>query len=147
VNVITPDVYDAGIAGRKTMKKFIVILITLTSFFACKKDQETQPSVTTLPVTFITTTSAFSGFKVESAKFNTCTAISARGICWSKSPNPVVDNTAFTLYGGCSTGQGSMQMSNLTPNTIYYVRAYAVYSLDGNAGTAYGEEFSYTTSK
>jgi len=131
------------------MKGFIVVLLTLIFLSGCKKTPETFPAVTTLPVINITSASAFSGFKVESVKFNTCAAISSRGICWDTSPKPTVGGgvVGSTLYGGCSTGQGNMQMVYLTPNTTYYVRAYAVYSLDGNAGTAYGNEISFTTLK
>jgi len=134
---------------QETMKRFIIIQLILISFFSCKKENESSPAVTTMSVSLITSTSAFSGFNVESAKFNTCTTLSSRGICWNTSPNPTVNGgvVGSTLYGGCSTGQGQMQLVFLTPNTTYYVRAYAVYSLDGNAGTAYGNEVSFTTLK
>ena len=65
--------------------------------------------------------------------------ITARGICWSTSPEPTVAD-AHTSDG---TGMGSFvsTMTGLTPNTTYYVRAYATNSHT----TAYGEEMSFTT--
>jgi hypothetical protein len=129
------------------MKRFIVTLFICISFFSCKKDDEKAPSVTTMPVSLVASVSAFSGFVVESKKFNTCAAITARGICWNTSPGPTAGGAGTTLFNGCSVGQGQIQMNFLTPNTTYYVRAYATYSLDGNSGTVYGEERTFTTLK
>ena len=65
--------------------------------------------------------------------------VTARGICWSTSANPTLANS-FSPNG---TGNGifSSNLSGLTPNTTYYVRAYATNSV----GTAYGNEISFTT--
>ncbi len=65
--------------------------------------------------------------------------VTARGICWSTSHNPTISDS-YTTDG---TGMGSFtsNMTGLTANTTYYVRAYATNS----AGTAYGEEVSFTT--
>jgi len=62
-----------------------------------------------------------------------------RGVCWSTTPGPLVSDAHTTD----ATGPGSF-LSNITqllPATTYYVRAYATNS----AGTAYGEEVSFTT--
>ena len=42
---------------------------------------------------------------------------------------------------GTGTGTFTSSITGLTPNTTYYVRAYATNSV----GTAYGEELSFTT--
>ena len=64
----------------------------------------------------------------------------ARGICWSTSPNPTINNT-FTNEGQ-GAGNFTSSMTELSPNTTYYVRAYAT----NVNGTSYGEEKSFMTS-
>jgi hypothetical protein len=67
-------------------------------------------------------------------------AVTSRGICWSTTVNPTVSLITKTING---TGIGSFSsiISNLTPSTTYYARAYAT----NNAGTAYGNEVVFTT--
>lgn len=93
------------------------------------------PSVTTTSVTNITKTSAAIGVNVTSDGGE---AISASGVCWSTSPNPTVANSKIT---GNGTGAFVNIINGLNEGTVYYVRAYATNS----AGTAYGEELSFTT--
>ena len=65
--------------------------------------------------------------------------VTARGICWSTSHNPTVSGSHTT--DGTGTGTFTSALTGLTPNTTYYVRAYATNS----EGTAYGSEVSFTT--
>ena len=65
--------------------------------------------------------------------------ITARGVCWSTSPNPTVADAHTT--DGPGMGSFVSTMTGLTPNTTYYVRAYATNSHT----TAYGDEVSFTT--
>ena len=95
------------------------------------------PTVTTTQVWAITQTSASSGGVVTS---NGGGALSAWGICWSTSANPTLANSF--LQNTVSSGSFSSALSGLTQNTTYYVRAYATNS----AGTAYGNEVSFSTS-
>ena len=92
--------------------------------------------VTTLSVTDITETSAVAGGEVIS---DGGAEVTARGVCWSLSSNPTIENDK-TVEG---EGIGSFQsiLSGLSQNTTYYVRAYATNS----EGTAYGEEVTFTT--
>ena len=94
------------------------------------------PQVTTVEPTDITTTSAKSGGNVT---FDGGDDVTAKGICWSTSANPTT-NDAFTT-DGIGEGEYISIINDLTVNTTYYVRAYATNSL----GTAYGEEYSFTT--
>ncbi|MEC7264303.1 MAG: hypothetical protein VXW38_11225 [Bacteroidota bacterium] len=93
-------------------------------------------SLTTNAVTGLADTSAISGGTITS---DGGAQVVARGISWSTSPNPTVDDN-FSLEG---TGIGDFEsvMSSLLPSTQYYVRAYATNA----AGTAYGNELSFTT--
>lgn len=66
-------------------------------------------------------------------------AITARGLCYATTPNPTITGSHTTESG--TTGPFTSIMSGLTPNTTYYVRAYAT-----NAnGTGYGNMYSFTT--
>ena len=94
------------------------------------------PTITTFAVSSITTTSASSGGAVTS---DGGAALSAWGVCWSTSANPILANSFLQNNG--SAGFFSSALSGLTPNTTYYLRAYATNS----AGTAYGNEQSFTT--
>ena len=107
----------------------------------CLRDEggsaQTLPTVTTSSVSNITATSASCGGNVTSDGGAT---ITARGVCWSTSPNPT-DDMDKTL-DGAGTGLFTSNLTGLIPGTNYYVRAYATNSV----GTAYGEERSFTTS-
>jgi len=65
--------------------------------------------------------------------------VTERGICWSTSENPTIQNARSS--SGEGTGGYSAQLSGLNPNTRYYARAYAINS----AGVAYGENVSFLT--
>ena len=98
----------------------------------------TLPTVTTSQVTNIQQTSATGGGNVTA---NGGANVTDRGICWSTSHNPTTNGTHAS--GGAGNGTFSVNMTGLTANTTYYVRAYATNS----AGTAYGSEVSFTTSQ
>jgi len=105
----------------------------------CLKDSgssTTTPTVSTTSVSNVTQTSAQSGGNVTS---DGCATVTARGVCWSTSPNPTVSDNYTTDGGG--TGTFVSAISGLSPNTPYYVRAYATNSV----GTSYGNEVSFTT--
>ena len=109
------------------------------------QDTTTNPIDTTtilLPIVFtstasnITSTSAMVGGNVTS---DGGASVIARGVCWSTSQNPTVNDSHTTDGGGM--GSFTSNITGLAANTIYYVRAYATNS----AGTAYGEEVIFTT--
>ena len=94
------------------------------------------PTVTTTAISAIDKTTATGGGEVTA---DGGADVTARGICWGTSQNPTVDSSHST--DGTGTGSFTSAMTGLTANTTYYVRAYATNS----AGTAYGEEVSFTT--
>ncbi|MCR5013170.1 MAG: choice-of-anchor J domain-containing protein [Bacteroidales bacterium] len=103
-----------------------------------KTTQNTSsPTVTTSQVTNITQTTAKGGGNVTASGGANVTA---RGICWSTSHNPTVSGSHAS--SGTGTGTFTANMTGLTANTTYYVRAYATNS----AGTSYGSEVSFVTS-
>ena len=106
------------------------------SFTTLEEIIVTLPTIITMDVTDITETSAVVGGEVTS---DGGAEVTARGICWSTSQNPTIENDK-TVEG---SGLGSFQSNlvGLSQNTTYYVRAYATNS----AGTAYGYEVSFKT--
>ena len=96
------------------------------------------PSLSTTAISSITTTSATSGGNITSAGGS---SITARGVVWSTNTNPNITLTTKTS-NGTGTGSFTSTLTNLTPKTTYYVRAYATNS----AGTTYGNEITFTTS-
>jgi uncharacterized protein (TIGR02145 family) len=94
------------------------------------------PTLTTSAVTSISTTSANSGGNITS---DGGSPITQRGICISIWHNPSLSH--YPTTDGAGTGTFTSDLSNLTPGTLYFVRAYAT----NEAGTAYGDELSFTT--
>ena len=95
------------------------------------------PTVTTSSVTDITSSTATSGCNVTS---DGGTTVIACGVCWRLLHNPTIANSHTT--DGSGMGSFTSSLTGLTAGTTYYVRAYATNS----AGTAYGNEVSFTTS-
>ena len=93
-------------------------------------------TITTTAITSITGSTAVSGGNVSN---DGGTLVTQRGICYSTSPSPTTANT--TIISGSGIGSFSSNLTSLTANTNYYVRAYATNS----AGTAYGNEVNFTT--
>lgn len=95
------------------------------------------PVVTTAEVTSITQTTAVCGGNVTS---DGGLAVTSRGVVWDTSPNPVL-NIYYMTNDGSGTGVFTSNITDLSPNTTYYVRAYA----SNSAGTSYGEQKTFTT--
>lgn len=108
----------------------------------CSKKEESpevlpsKPVLTTASVTQITQTTAASGGDITSDGGATVTA---RGICWSRSDPPTLNDTLTT--NGSGAGAFVSQLTSLQPGKVYFVRAYATNS----AGTGYGNTLSFTT--
>ena len=64
-------------------------------------------------------------------------AVTARGVCWSSSEYPTIEDAHTT--NGTGTGEFKSQMTGLKAGQSYYVRAYATNKL----GTAYGESIPF----
>ena len=94
------------------------------------------PTVTTTILSLITQTTAVSGGNVTT---DGGSSVTAKGVCWSTSANPTTANSLTN--DGTGTGIYISSLTNLLPNTLYHVRAYATNSV----GTSYGNDISFTT--
>jgi len=96
----------------------------------------TPPTVTTNGALSITQVSAQTGGNVTAQGSS---AVSQRGVCYATSPSPNLSGLYTT--DGNGTGTFTSNLNGLTPNTQYYVRAYAINATD----TAYGNQTTFTT--
>ncbi|NDW09920.1 pectinesterase family protein [Dysgonomonas sp. 520] len=67
------------------------------------------------------------------------TDVTERGLVWGTETNPTIETNKVEVGSGLGTFKG--YIGELTPETKYYIRAYAVNS----TGVAYGNEISVTT--
>jgi hypothetical protein len=98
--------------------------------------QASLSSVTTTSPTNVSSTSVVLGGNVTNSGGSTVTE---RGICYSTTQSPTVANTKSIV--GSGVGTFSTTVSNLTPSTVYYVRAYSITSV----GVSYGSQVTFTT--
>jgi hypothetical protein len=118
-----------------SLKIIVLLAFVILAFGSCKK-KDTIPELTTADVTLITSTNAISGGSITNSGGGD---IMAAGICWNIAQNPTIENSKATdPYG---QGLYTLTMNGLTPNTVYYVRAFATTPV----GTGYGNEVSFTT--
>ena len=96
-----------------------------------------KPTISTVSVTSITSSSAISGGNITSDGGSTVTA---RGVVWNTDNNPTI-NLSTKTTDGTGSGEFSSNITGLEPGVTYYVRAYATNSI----GTAYGSEETFTT--
>ncbi len=94
------------------------------------------PVVSTTSITNISSNTASSGGNVSA---DGGASVTSRGICWSTTQNPTINDSKTT--NGAGIGDFVSSITGLTANTTYYVRAYATNSV----GTAYGAELSFKT--
>ncbi len=124
------------------MKRPITYLLTLISllvvFQQCDNEATpTLPEIVTNPVLDIHDTSATSGGEILSDGDAT---ITARGVCWSATSLPTIDNDK--TEDGSGSGMFTSSLSGLGNGTTYLVRAYAI----NKVGIAYGNQLEFTTS-
>jgi len=94
------------------------------------------PTVTTAPVTDISTTFATSGGNIPTDGGD---AVIARGVCWNESGAPTIADRK--TEDGTGSGSFISQLTGLAAGMTYYLRAFAANS----AGAGYGEELTFTT--
>ena len=94
------------------------------------------PSLTTQSVSGISAVTAICGGNIAS---NGGAVITERGVCWTSTQQPTINDTHTS--DGPGSGVFTSNISGLTPNTTYFIKAYAT----NIAGTAYGNALCFTT--
>ena len=123
---------------------FSILSAALLILVNCNKEEEQPteiilPTVITLPATEVTSSSAESGGEITIEGNDN---ITSRGIVWDTNPDPTIENNNGQTSDGSGSGLFRSDLSDLQPNTEYYLRAYATNS----GGTAYGDQESFITS-
>jgi uncharacterized protein (TIGR02145 family) len=117
----------------------ILLIFLILMILSCKKKETLlPPALITTVVTEISFTTATSGGDLTDIGG---AYVTARGVCWNTSVEPTIENSKTTESGGLGTFTSNL--TELAPNTVYYVRAYGT----NVAGTGYGNEVSFTTSQ
>jgi len=114
--------------------------ICMLAITSCKHNDTMPviPQVSTAAITNITASSATSGGMILSNGGNT---ITASGVCWSRTnATPTISDD--TVRSGATTGTFVSNLTRLSSNSTYYVRAYVI----NNVGTGYGQVVSFSTS-
>ncbi|SFU20532.1 Cadherin-like, partial [Algoriphagus locisalis] len=94
------------------------------------------PTVTTTTASGITATAATLGGNVtDDGGAN----VTERGIVYNTTGTPTTADTKVQIGNG--TGEFSQEITGLSANTEYFVRAYAI----NDEGTSYGDQVSFTT--
>ena len=139
------EAYECNVEGKKFSVKVEGLKEGVGYYYCYEYDNGYEKERCDVGGLMIITTKDVTNIKINTA---TCggnvtsdgnATVTARGICWSTNPNPTIEDNKTNDGGG--TGSYSSNITNLTPNTTYYVRAYAT----NEKRTAYGEQKSFTT--
>jgi hypothetical protein len=121
----------------KVFAGLIITLILIVTIVSCGKDNEGQlPTVNTIEIKNVNFSSAIVIGEVTNEGEG---GVTQKGVVFSNVANPTIDGN-FTDHGPGS-GQFESAINGLSPNTMYYVRAYAV----NTAGVEYGVEKTFKT--
>lgn len=133
--------WTLGASGEQQVKASVKnssnqeILFSPTSFNAKFNNVPNGPSVTTASGCPAETSINIIGNVTNQGG----SSVTTRGVCWSTNQSPTITNSKTSNGSGVGTFVG--KMTGLTPNTTYYVRAYATNS----AGTTYGNQVTIVT--
>ena len=111
------------------------LFLGVASIIGCTKSSS-LPTLTTTAASDITTITATAGGNVTS---DGGASITDRGVCWGTASMPTITDSKTS--DGIGTDSFISNITALTPDTKYYLRAYATNSV----GTAYGNEVFFTT--
>lgn len=117
----------------RTLSLLVIIPIFLF-IYSCNKTD--APVLTTHEIDDVDYRSASGGGHISDDGGD---PVLSRGLCWNKTGNPTIEDSIAKC--GSGTGAFHKSLSNLTPGTSYYVRAYATNS----SKTGYGNEVSFRT--
>lgn len=136
-NYLFLDAGSSGITKRIELKGMGQESYNYGDIFLYNKNDGATPTISTSSVRDITSNSAICGGNITS---DGGAEVTQRGLCWSTNENPNVSDSKISCGNG--TGEFTGTMTDLSPNTRYFVRAFASNAI----GTAYGEQREFMTS-
>lgn len=117
----------------------VLLIILVIGLTCCKKEERVnEPTLNTLAVIEVLSTSAKSGGNIAD---DGGASIISRGLVWGLSTGPSLQQHAGLTAEGSGIGIYTSTLTNLSPGTNYFVRAYAT----NKAGIGYGNELQFTT--
>jgi hypothetical protein len=116
---------------------FTISLSTLLLLGCDKNNYDLLPQVTTLAIYDTTGINTMSGGNIKRAGGS---KIIQKGVVWSTITNPIIEINNKTLEG-IDIGVFNSSIQGLSPNTKYFLRAYAT----NKYGTSYGQELIFKT--
>ncbi|MBQ6155937.1 MAG: fibrobacter succinogenes major paralogous domain-containing protein [Bacteroidales bacterium] len=142
VDGITEGAFSSTVTGLSANMTYYVRAYSTNSVGTVYGEEKsfvsstTPPAVTTAEVTSISYTSATCGGDVP---FSGGAAVTSKGLCYGLNEHPTISDNV--VNGGAGVGSFTGNLTGLTANTVYYVRAFATNSV----GTNYGEERVFST--
>jgi|AntRauTorcE11897_2_1112592.scaffolds.fasta_scaffold52124_1 hypothetical protein len=129
---------------KHIFKAFVLLSIILIS--SCESDDTDElfaPTITN-ETTSGNLEANYTSIKISgSVSSEGVNEITSRGVCWSTSENPTIDDDKTTESSNTFTST----ITDLVANTTYYFRIYATNSDNkSTAGTSYGAQQSFSTS-
>lgn len=112
-----------------------LVIISIAFLQSCK-EKPVAPALLTNSITEISTTDAVSGGVITD---DGGAPIISKGICWDISESPTIENSKTNELS--QSLSFTSNLSQLTPKTTYFVKAYAT----NEAGTGYGKSVTFTT--
>jgi uncharacterized protein (TIGR02145 family) len=106
--------------------------------FICSTISDTLPNISIIQINDITSSSANIEGNINSIGES---IISNYGFCWSASQHPTIIDSSINLGTTNKTGSIYGELTDLSENTTYYVRAYATNA----SGTSYSSQINFTT--
>ncbi len=122
----------------KTKNLFFAFTLVVIFLVGCKKEKEVEsltPEVKTNEATVTSGSVTLSGNVVN----ENGAAVVTRGFCWSRNPNPELNDSVETA--GMGPGEFTNTIGVFTKAETYYFRAFATNAI----GTSFGEERSFTS--
>ena len=120
---------------------FIQTGFVLTALYSCSDDDIINgdlPLISTTEVTDIQSTTATSGGNITD---DGGLPVTQRGVVWSTEADPDIENNDGITSDGTGIGSFTSNITDLSPGTFYYLKAYAT----NDNGTGYGNQQTFTT--
>lgn len=104
--------------------QLLLMSVLMFLVLGCKKSEKGENpvdlKVETTTVSSLTAVSAKIGGVISGAE-----PINERGVCWGNESNPTIEGGKYVADIDVATGEYSIKIKGLDPETIYYARAYA----------------------
>lgn len=134
---------------KTTLKSFPVLTLIALTILSCKEEEivihEPQEDIQQVSASAVVAAGQATNVNFSSATLGGSITsdggahIQSKGFCFGLNPSPTLEND--TTNQGSNAESFVAHLTELQPNTTYYVRAYAI----NKTGLSYGEEFSFVT--